>query len=168
MTPIRNSPLHVMPLHMALEQWSNRPCQVEWRDPLHMLPECCLQQRQNFHRSRRKLLERSHYFTDHWHLLILFCEYKGPSILAATHIQRWLIILSACDCNIVYRKSEEHNNADGLYHCPLPQISNTGTTVASATNQSLLAEHLQKAPVNATSCSNGTHSQCASPESTCM
>lgn len=34
--------------------------------------------------------------------------------------------------------------------CPLPKTSDTGTTAASTTIHSLLAEHLQEAPVNAT------------------
>lgn len=76
--------------------------------------------------------------------------------LAAARIQRWAIILSAYDYNIVYRKSEGHSNTDGLSRCPLLETSDTGTTVASATVHSLLAEHLQKARLKATSVAQTT------------
>lgn len=94
--------------------------------------------------------------TDHRPLLTLFGEHKSLPTLAAARIQRWAIILSAYDYNIVYHKSEEHSNADGLSCCPLPETSDTGTTVASATVHSLLAEHLQKAPLKATSVAQTT------------
>lgn len=89
--------------------------------------------------------------TDHRPLLTLFCEHKSLPTLAAARIQRWAIILSAYSYNFVYHKSEEHSNADGLSRCPLLETSDTGTTVASATVHSLFAEHLQKAPLKATS-----------------
>ena len=65
--------------------------------------------------------------------------------------------MSAYGYNIVYRKSEEHSNAGGLSHCPLPETSDTGTTVESATIHSLLAEHLQEAPLDATQVTQKTH-----------
>lgn len=80
--------------------------------------------------------------------------------LAAARIQRWAIILSAFDYNIVSQKSEEHSNADGLSHCPLPETSDTGTAAASATVHSLLAEHLQQAPLNATQVARMTRTDC--------
>ncbi|XP_059201274.1 uncharacterized protein K02A2.6-like [Centropristis striata] len=89
--------------------------------------------------------------TDHRPLLTLFGEHKSLPTLAAARIQRWEIILSVYDYNIVDCKSAEHSNADGLSRCPLPETSDTGTTVASATVHSLLAEHLQRAPLKATS-----------------
>ncbi|KAK9515825.1 hypothetical protein VZT92_026433 [Zoarces viviparus] len=88
--------------------------------------------------------------TDHKPLLILFGEHKSLPTLAAARIQRWAIILSAYDYHIVYRKSEEHSNADGLSRCPLPETSDTGTAVTSALVHSLLVEHIQEAPLNAT------------------
>ena len=94
--------------------------------------------------------------TDHRPLLTFFGEHKSLPTLAAARIQRWAIILSAYDYNIVYRKSEEHSNVDGLPRCLLPETSDTGTTVASATVHSLLAEHLQKAPHKATSVAQAT------------
>lgn len=39
---------------------------------------------------------------------------------------------------------------DGLSRCPLPETSDIGAAAASATVHSLLAEHLQQAPLNAT------------------
>ena len=88
--------------------------------------------------------------TDHRPLLTLFGEHKSLPTLAAARIQRWAIILSAYDYHIVYRKSEEHSNADGLSRCPLPETSDIGTAVTTAVVHSLLAEHLQGAPLNAT------------------
>ena len=98
--------------------------------------------------------------TDHHPLLRLFGKHKSLPTLAAARIQRWAIILSAYDYNIVYRKSEEHSNADGLSRCPLPETSDTGTTVASATVHSLLAEHLQKALLKAPSVAHTTRIDC--------
>lgn len=46
--------------------------------------------------------------------------------------------------------SEEHSNADRLSRCPLPETSDTVTAVTAATVHSLLAVHLQGAPLNAT------------------
>ncbi|KAK9529796.1 hypothetical protein VZT92_013867 [Zoarces viviparus] len=74
--------------------------------------------------------------TDHKPLLILFGEHKSLPPLAAARIQRWAIILSAYDYHIVYRKSEEHSNADGLSRCPLPETSDTGTAMTSALDHS--------------------------------
>lgn len=82
--------------------------------------------------------------------MTLFGELKSLPTLAAARIQRWAITSSAFDYNIVYRKSEEHSNADGLSHCPLPETGDTGTTVVLVRIPSLLAEHLQEAPLNAT------------------
>ncbi|KAK9528348.1 hypothetical protein VZT92_012518 [Zoarces viviparus] len=88
--------------------------------------------------------------TDHKPLLILFGEHKSLPPLATARIQRWAIIFSAYDYHIVYRKSEEHSNANGLSRCPLPETSDTGTAMTSALVHSLLAEHIQEAPLNAT------------------
>lgn len=82
--------------------------------------------------------------------MTLFGELKSLPTLAAAGIQRWAITSSAFDYNIVYRKSEEHSNADGLSHCLLPETGDTGTTVVLVRIPSLLAEHLQEAPLNAT------------------
>lgn len=87
--------------------------------------------------------------TDYRPLLTLFGKHKSLPTLAAARIQRWAIILSAYGYHIVYCKSENHSNADGLSRCPLPETSDTGTAVTAATVHSLLTEHLQGAPLNA-------------------
>ncbi|KAJ8333797.1 hypothetical protein SKAU_G00411160 [Synaphobranchus kaupii] len=94
--------------------------------------------------------------TDHRPLVTLFGEHKSLPTLAAARIQRWAIILSAYNYHIVYRKSEEHSNADGLSRCPLPETSDAGTAGSTAQVHSLLDEHLQAAPLNATQVAQAT------------
>lgn len=71
--------------------------------------------------------------TDHRPLLTLFGEHKSLPTLAAARIQRWAIILSAYDYTIVYWKSEEHSNADGLSRCLLPDTSDCSVSNSSLT-----------------------------------
>lgn len=94
--------------------------------------------------------------TDHRPLLTLFGEHKSLPTLAAARIQRWAIILSAYDYHIVYKKSAEHSNADGLSRCPLPETSDVGTALSSETVHSLLEEHFNEAPLNATQIARAT------------
>ncbi|KAJ8370538.1 hypothetical protein SKAU_G00105660 [Synaphobranchus kaupii] len=94
--------------------------------------------------------------TDHRPLVTLFGEHKSLPTLAAARIQRWAIILSAYNYHIVYRKSEEHSNADGLSRCPLPETSDAGTAGSTAQVHSLLDEHMQAAPLNATQVAQAT------------
>lgn len=58
--------------------------------------------------------------------------------------------LHAHDYHIVYHMSEGHSNTDRLSRCPLPETGDTVTAVTAARVHSLLAEHLQGAPLNAT------------------
>jgi len=76
----------------------------------------------------------------------LFGQHKSLPTLAAAHIQCWATLLSAYDYHIVYCKSEEHSNADGLARCPLP-----------VPVHSLLAKHIQEAPLNTTQIARTTH-----------
>ncbi|XP_023204972.1 uncharacterized protein K02A2.6-like [Xiphophorus maculatus] len=94
--------------------------------------------------------------TDHRPLLTLFGEHKNLPTLAAARIQRWAIILSAYDYHIVFKKSAEHSNADGLSRCPLPETSDTGTALSSAAVHSLLIAHMEEAPLNATQVAQAT------------
>lgn len=52
--------------------------------------------------------------TDHKPLTAIFGEKKGIPALAALRLQRWSVLLSAYDYEIVYRRSQEHGNADYL------------------------------------------------------
>ncbi|XP_027869143.1 uncharacterized protein K02A2.6-like [Xiphophorus couchianus] len=94
--------------------------------------------------------------TDHRPLLTLFGEHKNLPTLAAACIQRWAIILLAYDYHIVFKKSAEHSNADGLSRCPLPETSDTGTALSSAAVHSLLIAHMEEAPLNATQVARAT------------
>ena len=48
-------------------------------------------------------------------------------------MQRWALLLSAYEYNIEYKRSREHNNADGLSRLPLstgqPTAADDGVTV---------------------------------------
>lgn len=56
--------------------------------------------------------------TDHAPLTALLGEKKGIPVLAAARMQRWAIILSAYEYNIVYRKGSEIIEADALSRLP--------------------------------------------------
>jgi len=89
---------------------------------------------------------------DYCPLLTLFGEHNSLPTLASARIQRWAIILSAYDYHIVYKKSTEHSNADGLSCCPSPETSDVGTV----SSETLLTEHLKEAPLNATQIARAT------------
>lgn len=57
--------------------------------------------------------------TDHRPLTEIFGPYHGIPSLAASRMQRWALLLSAHTYDIKYRKSELHENADGLSRLPL-------------------------------------------------
>ena len=57
--------------------------------------------------------------TDHKPLTIILGPHKAIPTQAAARLQRWAIILSAYQYNIVFRRTEEHANADGLSRLPL-------------------------------------------------
>ena len=52
--------------------------------------------------------------TDHKPLTTILGPHNAIPTLAAARLQRWAIILSAYQYNIVFRRTEEHANADGL------------------------------------------------------
>lgn len=56
--------------------------------------------------------------TDHAPLTVLFGEKKGIPVLAAARMQRWAIILSAYDYNIIHRKGTDLVEADALSRLP--------------------------------------------------
>ena len=57
--------------------------------------------------------------TDHQPLATIFNSKKGIPTLAAAHLQRWALLLSAHSCTIQFRPTKAHGNADGLSHLSL-------------------------------------------------
>ena len=56
--------------------------------------------------------------TDHRPLLALFGPTNGTPTMAANRLARWSLELSQYDYEIVYRKTNDHGNADGLSRLP--------------------------------------------------
>ena len=90
--------------------------------------------------------------TDHKPLVTIFGPKKGIPPLAALRMQRWALILLAYTYDIVYRKSADHCNADGLSRLPWHQsdvATETGIYYFSNTNDlpissAEIAEHTGK------------------------
>lgn len=66
-------------------------------------------------------LEGRHFtlVTDHKPLTHIFSPSKGISSTQAQRLQRWALSLMGYDFQIVYKKTSEHGNADGLSRLPL-------------------------------------------------
>jgi hypothetical protein len=62
-------------------------------------------------------------YTDHKPLLSIFGSKKGISTVTAARLQRWALLLSAYDYNIMYKKGENNSNADALSRLPLKENS---------------------------------------------
>ncbi|KAL7842622.1 hypothetical protein SRHO_G00243110 [Serrasalmus rhombeus] len=58
--------------------------------------------------------------TDHRPLTTILSPVKSTPSMAAAHMQRWALLLSAHNYTIEYRKGALHANADGLSRLPLP------------------------------------------------
>ncbi|XP_029965625.1 uncharacterized protein K02A2.6-like [Salarias fasciatus] len=58
--------------------------------------------------------------TNHRPLTSIFGLHTGIPSMAASRMQRWALLLSAHQYEIKYRKSDQHQNADGLSRLPLP------------------------------------------------
>ena len=56
--------------------------------------------------------------TDHQPLLAILGPKAAIPTLAAAHMQRWALVLSAYDYQIEYRESEEQSNCDALSRLP--------------------------------------------------
>ncbi|KAI4890378.1 hypothetical protein NFI96_005277, partial [Prochilodus magdalenae] len=59
--------------------------------------------------------------TDHKRLITLFGEKKSIPQMGSPRVQRWAILLSAYEYQIVYRPGKFHSNADALSRLPLPE-----------------------------------------------
>ena len=59
--------------------------------------------------------------TDHNPLTYIFGPYAGIPTLAALRLQRWALLLSAYNYEIVYRKSADNANADYLSRAPVDE-----------------------------------------------
>lgn len=55
--------------------------------------------------------------TDHRPFTSIFGHHTGIPSLAAAHMQRWVLLLSAHQYEIKYRKADDHRNADGSQTC---------------------------------------------------
>jgi hypothetical protein len=85
-------------------------------------------------------------YTDHKPLLGLFASDKAVPPMAAGRIQRWALILSAYEYELLYRKGDAHGNADGLSRLPL---SDTVQDTPILGETVLLLEQLDEMPVTA-------------------
>jgi len=56
-------------------------------------------------------------FTDHQPLTRMFCPKSGIPPLAAARLQRWAVLLSGYDYDIVYKRSADNANADFFSRC---------------------------------------------------
>jgi hypothetical protein len=63
--------------------------------------------------------------TDHKPLTAIFGPKKGIPTLAALRMQRWSLILMSYNYEIVYRKSEDHANADFLSRMPTTEAKSS-------------------------------------------
>ncbi len=92
--------------------------------------------------------------TDHRPLTKIFGSKTGIPTLAAARLQRWALLLSAYDYDIVYRRGQDHGNADGFSRLPLPGDPKDCETsdAASVFNMS----QIEKLPVQATQVASET------------
>lgn len=84
--------------------------------------------------------------TDHQPLLALLHEHRPTSAQASACIRRWSLLLSAYEYKIIYRKTQQHQNADALSRLPLPQTQTESKTPPELV---LLMDHLDESPVTA-------------------
>ena len=56
--------------------------------------------------------------TDHKLLLAILGLKKGMPSLAAARMQKWSFLLSAYQYEILFKPTDKHYNADGLYRLP--------------------------------------------------
>ena len=90
--------------------------------------------------------------TDHKPLTTIFGPHTAVPTLAAARLQRWALILSAYQYQIVYRRSQDHGNADALSRCPVAETSNPEGKEAEI----FYFTYLDELPVNARDISEAT------------
>ena len=59
-------------------------------------------------------------FTDHRPLLKILGPYEGVATLAAARLQRWVLLLSAYNCNLKFKSGVDNKEADLLSRLPIP------------------------------------------------
>ena len=67
--------------------------------------------------------------TDHKPLLAILGPKKGIPSLAAAHMQRWAVFLSAYQYDVKFKGTQFHANADGLSRLPLENCSMEGLSI---------------------------------------
>lgn len=58
--------------------------------------------------------------TNHHLLTTILSPNQAVPSMAAARMQRWALVLAACDYTIQFREAARHGNADGLSWLPLP------------------------------------------------
>ena len=61
---------------------------------------------------------------DHKPLLAIFSPEKSLPVMTLQRLQRWALIMIGYDYHIVYRKSDDHANADALSRLPIGSVPN--------------------------------------------
>ena len=91
--------------------------------------------------------------TDHKSLLTLLSEHKATSPQASARIRRWSLTLSTYEYTIVFRKTEDHGNADALSRLPLTVVPAQSDTPPEVV---LLMETLEELTTTANNISSWT------------
>ena len=130
---------------------------TEWRDLLHLCCVLCQRVSRTTHRLIRRLwpwrlgcksstptcMAGSSLVTDHKPLTSILGPRKGVPSVAATHLQRWVILLVAYNYDIKFRSTSPHGNADALSRLPLPE----GASRCPLETQMCNARQIQLLPV---------------------
>jgi len=85
--------------------------------------------------------------TDRKPLLTLFNESRAVPPQASGRIQRWSLTLAAYEYTLLWRLTQQHENADAMSRLPLPEKPLETPLPAELV---LLMEHLEESPVTAT------------------
>lgn len=91
-------------------------------------------------------------FTDHKPLTSILGPKSGIPTLAAARMQRWALILSAYQYNIMYRKSKENANADAMSRLP----TTLGDSETESEEEILETTYLDELPIRSEDISQAT------------